>query len=108
MIRTFFIALTAAAVLLSQSAVAAGDPVRGKAKSAACAACHNVDGNSQMPIYPRLAGQNADYLVHALSSYQNGRRKNEIMKGMAAALSAQDIQDLAAYFSAQNGLIAKR
>ncbi|MGC3964113.1 MAG: cytochrome c [Rhodocyclaceae bacterium] len=106
--RTFLCALTAAAVLLSQSALAAGDPVRGKAKSAACVACHNVDGNSQMPIYPRLAGQNADYLAHALTSYQNGKRKNEVMKGMAAALNAQDIQDLAAYFSSQNGLIVKR
>jgi cytochrome c553 len=111
MTRPFAHALGVAIVLLSlmQPAAAAGDPVRGKAKSAACAACHNADGNSQLTMYPRLAGQNADYMVHALLSYQNGKRKNEIMKGMAAPLSRQDIDDLAAYFaSQQDGLIVKR
>ncbi|MFT4174652.1 MAG: cytochrome c [Rhodocyclaceae bacterium] len=111
MTRAFGCAASVAAILLmlAQPVHAAGDPLRGKAKSAACAACHNVDGNSQLTMYPRLAGQNADYLVHSLLSYQNGKRKNEIMKGMAAPLSRQDIEDLAAYFaSQQNGLIVKR
>lgn len=82
-----------------------GDAVAGKAKSGSCAACHGADGNGNIPIYPRLAGQHEDYLRKALADYQSGTRKNPIMKGMVATLSARDVADLAAYFASQsNGL----
>ena len=82
-----------------------GDATAGKAKSGSCAACHGADGNGNIPLYPRLAGQHEDYLRKALADYQSGARKNVIMKGMAAPLSAQDVTDLAAYFASQpNGL----
>lgn len=90
------------------SAWAAGNAAAGKAKSAVCAACHGPDGNSPTPAFPRLAGQHEDYLRHSLTAYKSGARQNDIMKGMAAPLSAQDISDLAAYFSAQQGLVVKR
>jgi len=92
----------------SGAAQAGGDAASGKGKSAACAACHGVDGNSAVPTFPRLAGQNEDYIVHALNAYKKGTRKNDIMKGMATPLSAQDVADLAAYFSSQQGLIVKK
>ena len=82
----------------------AGDPQAGKAKSATCAACHGPDGNSQIPQNPSLAGQYEDYLVHSLKEYKSGERKNPIMGGMAAALSDEDIADLAAWFASQKGL----
>jgi cytochrome c553 len=83
-----------------------GDAAAGKAKSATCVACHGSDGNSPIPIYPRLAGQYEDYLRKALTDYQNGARQNPIMKGMAAPLSAEDIADLSAWFASQpSGLI---
>lgn len=78
-----------------------GNATAGKAKSAACAACHGVDGNNAIPLYPRLAGQYEDYLHKVLTDYQSGGRKNAIMQGMAAPLSAQDIADLSAYFASQ-------
>jgi cytochrome c553 len=78
-----------------------GNATAGKAKSAACAACHGVDGNNAIPLYPRLAGQHEDYLRKVLTDYQNGGRKNAIMQGMAAPLSTQDIADLSAYFASQ-------
>lgn len=78
-----------------------GNATAGKAKSAACAACHGVDGNNAIPLYPRLAGQHEDYLRKVLTDYQSGGRKNAIMQGMAAPLSAQDIADLSAYFASQ-------
>lgn len=83
----------------------AGDAVKGKEKSAACAACHGADGNSAAPDFPKLAGQHADYLVRALTDYKAGKRKNPIMMGMAAPLTKQDMADLAAYYSAQKGLV---
>jgi len=97
------IALLAAASL-PLGAQAGGDVAAGKAKSAACAACHGADGNSQIPVNPTLAGQHADYLARALEEYKSGARQNPIMAGMAASLSEQDMQDLAAYFAAQDGL----
>ncbi|WP_297527507.1 c-type cytochrome [Thiohalobacter sp.] len=84
---------------------AAGDANAGKTKAATCQACHGPDGNSVDPQYPRLAGQYADYLVQALKDYKSGARNNPIMKGFAAGLSEQDMEDLAAYFSRQRGLV---
>ncbi|MDB5801750.1 MAG: cytochrome [Rhodocyclales bacterium] len=95
-------------MLVLMSSAQAADIARGKAKSVTCAACHGVDGNSAVPTFPRLAGQNEDYLAHSLRAYQKGTRKNDIMKGMAAALTPADIEDLAAYFGSQQGLIVKK
>jgi cytochrome c553 len=85
----------------------AGDAAAGKQKSAVCEACHGVDGNSATPDFPRTAGQQPDYIVKALSDYKSGTRKDPVMGAMAAALSRQDMEDLAAYFSSQTGLVVK-
>jgi len=86
----------------------AGDAAAGKDKSSVCAACHGADGNSPTPMFPKLAGQHEDYLVRALTDYKLKNRKNEIMAGQVAALSPEDIADLAAYFSSQSGLVVKK
>lgn len=102
------IGLAVLALAFSTGAMAGGSAEKGKEKSATCAACHGPDGNSASPDFPRLAGQNADYIQHVLAHYKAGtKRKNPIMAGMAAALSEQDMADLAAYFSSQNGLYVK-
>ncbi len=91
-----FVALATAAV----PAVAKGDIEAGKTKSVTCQACHGADGAANVdPQYPRLAGQYRDYLSRALHEYKSGRRENAIMAGFSAALSEEDIEDLAAYFS---------
>lgn len=94
----------AAALAAPAAAQAAGDAARGKAKSEACQACHGPDGNSDNPAFPRIAGQHSDYLVKALEAYASGARQNAIMQGFAATLSAQDRQDLAAWYASQDGL----
>jgi len=85
------------------TAQARGDDESGKAKAAqACAACHGPDGNQpSAPDQPILAGQYADYLAKALHDYKTGKRNHPIMKGFAAQLSKQDMEDLAAWFSGQ-------
>lgn len=92
--------------LLSLSAVttasAAGDAEAGKAKSAVCASCHGADGMALMPIYPNLAGQNEEYLVSALQAYRSKERQGgnaALMHAMAANLSDEDINNLAAYYA---------
>ena len=90
---------------------AAGNAEAGKAAVAKynCASCHGADYNSPVdPSYPKLAGQHADYLEHALKAYQRGAnasngRGNAIMGGMAKPLSKQDISDIAAYLSSLPG-----
>ena len=82
-------------------ALAAGDPAAGKAKSATCVACHGADGNSANPEWPSLAGQHANYIVKQLRNYKDGDRQNALMSPMAAPLSEQDMQDLAAFYSSQ-------
>jgi cytochrome c553 len=79
----------------------ASDAEAGKAKSAACAACHGVDGNSVNPMWPSLAGQHASYLVKQLMDFKEGRRENATMTGMVAALTENDMKDLAAYYASQ-------
>jgi len=99
-----------AGVLLAASfaATAAGNAESGKARAmkgeqgGRCADCHGADGNKpSAPDQPILAGQHYDYLVRALTDYKIGRRTNPVMKGFAAQLSKQDIEDLAAWFSSQ-------
>jgi cytochrome c553 len=74
----------------------------GKSKATeVCQACHGLDGNSQVPDYPKLGGQHPDYLAKALRDYKSGARKNAIMAGFAAALTKTDIENLAAYYASQ-------
>jgi cytochrome c553 len=86
-------------------ALAAGDPETGKEKSANCVACHGADGNSVNPEWPKLAGQNEKYLAKQLGYFQHGERENSTMSGMAADLSEQDIDDVAAYYASQTTTI---
>jgi cytochrome c553 len=65
-----------------------------------CISCHGQDGVAVTPMYPSLAGQHADYLVRALEEYQNGGRKNPIMRSLAAPLKPAEIAEIAAFFSA--------
>jgi cytochrome c553 len=106
--KHLLMSLAAAAAIAASGAQAANiDAGRAKAKEV-CAACHGEDGNSQLPDYPKLSGQHADYLAKALRDYKSGARKNPIMAGFAAALSKDDIDNLAAYFHAQPAAVSTR
>lgn len=81
----------------------AGNAEAGKTKSAACGGCHGVDGNSPAPAFPKLAGQNEAYIVKQIKAFKaNSERKNEIMLGMAAALTEEDAKDIGAYYQTQS------
>jgi len=95
------------ALLVGSVQAVAADASAGKEKSATCAACHGPDGNSVAPDFPRIAGQHSDYLARALMDYKSGARKNAVMAPMVEKLTKRDIEDLAAYFSQQQGLVTK-
>ncbi|MDF3018989.1 MAG: hypothetical protein K0Q92_292 [Steroidobacteraceae bacterium] len=69
--------------------------------SEVCLACHGTNGVGITPDYPTISGQHRDYLVRALIDYQKGGRKNAIMAGMAANLTREEIDALAAYYAGQ-------
>jgi cytochrome c553 len=82
--------------------LAEGDAAAGKRKSEPCAACHMADGNSVVPLWPKLAGQSASYIAKQLGDFKAKRRTDPTMSPQAQALTEQDIEDLAAYFSSQS------
>ena len=94
------LALLALFALLPAGAFAQ-DAAAGKEKAAVCGACHGADGNSTIPQYPILAGQNARYIYLQLRDFNKKRRQDPLMSPMAASLSAKDMLDLAAYYSTQ-------
>src|ERR671925_1792660 len=70
-------------------------------KAQACFACHGPEGNSSNPAVPSIAGQPGQFITTTLFFYRQGDRKNEQMSPVAQGLSNEDMNDLAAYFSAQ-------
>jgi cbb3-type cytochrome c oxidase subunit III len=81
--------------------VAKPDLVKGEASFATCAACHGADGNSGSPAYPKLAQQHPEYLVKQLQEFKSGKRANAVMSGMAAALSEDDMKNIAYWVSSK-------
>lgn len=103
-----FVRLFVLTALVSWQANAAslidGDAAAGKAKATTCSACHGTEGNSVNPLWPNIAGQNANYIVAQLKAFQpgadgqNALRSDPLMTSMALPLSDEDIRDLAVYF----------
>jgi cytochrome c553 len=78
-----------------------GDPVAGKDKAALCYGCHGENGNSTDPQYPKLAGQYGIYIAKQIRNYLASTRSHQVMSGMAASVSDEDLADIAAYFASQ-------
>ncbi|NDC61844.1 MAG: cytochrome c4 [Betaproteobacteria bacterium] len=97
------LATSSTLVCAEQAASAApkADPAKGDAVfNGVCVSCHGAQGNAGAPIYPKLSQQHPEYLVKQLAEYKSGKRANAIMAGMAAALSEDDMRNVAAYLSA--------
>lgn len=94
-------ALPAHAQILSALTID-GDANRGEGLAYTCSGCHGIDSAANAyPAYhvPKLGGQNADYIEIALQGYRAGTRHHATMQAQSAALTDQDIADLAAYFA---------
>jgi cytochrome c553 len=103
-------AALAAGLIGASSAYAAGDAAKGATiATTVCVACHAADGNSVMPMNPKLAGQHPEYILKQLKNFKSGERSNAVMGGIASTLSEEDMANLAAYFGSQkqNGGSAK-
>lgn len=78
-----------------------GDAERGKELAQACEACHAATPENAESEFPYLQGQSATYLYKQLHDYKSGSRSNEIMVGISAGLSDQDMADVSAWYSRQ-------
>ena len=108
LLASLLMAATLAASSLSavaaeeKPAAAKPDLVKGEAAYAAvCAACHGADGNSAVPIQPKLAHQHPEYLVKQLEEFKSGKRKNAVMQGFATALTADDMRNISFWAASQ-------
>lgn len=99
--KTILSTLFVATIALASTNAVAGDAEAGKAKAAACGACHGADGNSTMANWPKLAGQGEKYFIKQVKDVQSGARPIPEMTALVANLSDEDIADIAAYFKAQ-------
>jgi cytochrome c553 len=106
------LALAAAALIALPCGAAAqgaakADSAKGRQIAAqVCVACHADDGNSPLAANPKLAGQFPEYLHKQLVNFkpQGGKkaeRENAVMAGMVAALSDEDMRNVAAHYAAQ-------
>ncbi|WP_411832061.1 c-type cytochrome [Pseudoxanthomonas mexicana] len=90
---------------LPEGRIAVGEQLanaKGKATGQSCIDCHGADGNAPIDgTYPKLGGQYADYLAHALQDYRGGRRQHALMTPQATSLTDQEIADLSAYFGSR-------
>ena len=89
--------------LAGSQCLAQGDAKNGKSLAYTCSGCHGIpEYKNAYPSYhvPKIAGQNAPYIVAALNAYAKGERKHPTMAAQAGSFSAQEIADIAAYLSA--------
>ena len=75
-----------------------GDSSRGVT---ACLTCHGPKGQSAVGTWPKLSAQHAAYTAKQLKNFKEGTRANPVMMGMAATLTDQDMQNIAAYLVKQ-------
>ena len=108
------------AVAASKAEVVKGDADAGQSKAAACMACHGEGGNSAVPTFPKLAGQNVRYLVKQMQDIQCGAlspaeqkvqkcvgRSVPTMAGQLDRFNDQDLLDIATYYAAQTGSVGQ-
>ena len=68
----------------------------------ACASCHSPNGVGIPPLYPRLAGQHAEYTATQLRAFRTEQRANDLnrmMRGIVARMSEKEIQAVAEFIS---------
>ncbi len=102
--KKFALALAALAASLATQALAADKVDLKRAEeivSGRCFLCHGVEGEAASAVFPRLAGQHAEYVAKQLGDFQSGKRKSDTMKPQAEDLTPDEMRALGAYFEAR-------
>lgn len=102
---TGFLSLAVAAgMMMTQGAYALdGKALYSNPAKGGCMACHGADGNKPLlPNYPKLAGQNKDYMIQQMKDIKSGKRNNgqtAAMKGVMHMVNDDEIAAIATYLS---------
>ena len=102
LIAAFASVLMVGSVVANEAAPKAAKPDLAKGEAivaGVCAACHSADGNSMIPVNPKLAQQHPEYILKQLQEFKSGKRANPVMMGFASQLSPEDMRNVA-YFVA--------
>jgi cytochrome c553 len=99
--KNIFTSMLLVVGLVSSFGASAADIEAGKNASAVCAGCHGANGNSTIGSFPKLAGQGAKYLVKQMNDVKSGARPIVEMTGILDGLSAQDFNNIAAFYQSQ-------
>ncbi len=94
-----WVALTAIALLSANTVLAQADEARAKRiAGGSCFLCHGANGESTSEVFPRLAGQNAEYIAKQLEAFKSGTRKSSTMADMVAKLTPDEMLALGHYY----------
>ncbi len=98
-VKTALVAMVALSVAFSIQAKAEADLSAGKAAARVCGSCHGIKGIANVPSYPSLAGQSAQYLAKQLRAFRDGSRNDPQMTAMAQHLSDKQIIDISGWYN---------
>ena len=103
-LHSILVATGALATLFSLPVLADAKADQARAEeivSGRCFLCHGMEGESASPVFPRLAGQHAEYLARQLGDFKSGKRKSDTMKSQAEELTPAEMKALGAFFEAK-------
>lgn len=96
------LALAGGAACAQAPAPDAADEARArKIVGGSCFLCHGADGESASAVFPRLAGQNAEYIAKQLENFKSGQRKSSAMAPMVASLTPEDMTALGRFYASR-------
>lgn len=103
--KPLLLGLGACAALFGGPAVAAEKLDMARAEeiiSGRCFLCHGLEGEAASPVFPRLAGQHAEYIAKQLGEFKSGKRKSDTMKPQSEDLTPAEMKAIGAYFEGKN------
>lgn len=93
------VCVLALGAVVSTHAVAQADEARAKRiAGGSCFLCHGANGESTSEVFPRLAGQNAEYIAKQLKAFKTGQRKSSAMADMSSRLTDDEMLALGKYY----------
>ena len=94
--------LVLATLMVAVLAPAQADEARAKKIiGGSCFLCHGAEGESASEVFPRLAGQNAEYIAKQLENFKSGKRKSSAMANMVTDLSPEDMAALGQFYASR-------
>jgi cytochrome c553 len=97
---------------LSTTGAFAADPKAGQVRaeeivSGRCFLCHGLEGESASAVFPRLAGQHAEYIAKQLGDFKSGKRQSDTMKPQAEELTKDEMKALGLFFESEVASVRK-